>query len=233
MADHTAPQEEGPRRAPGAPGPPPQHAARAWAVPPPIAAVALAGARPHPVPGSRATARPPRRRDATAPRGGSPLTVREAGPADLEAALAMHRRCSRRTLAMRYQGPPGEADGYLRHLLSPHFGRTLAVQAAGGRLVALGHLLWDDDEAEAALLVEDAWQRRGLGTDLLRQLLAAAAGMGYRSVYVVTRSLDAAMVATVRTAGVPLDYRVEGATLVVTAHLDERRTAAAGPAGPH
>ncbi|WP_344290902.1 GNAT family N-acetyltransferase, partial [Streptomyces synnematoformans] len=194
--------------------------------------MALAGTRPHPVPASRATARPPRRRDATAPRGGSPLTVREAGPADLEAALAMHRRCSRRTLAMRYQGPPGEADGYLRHLLSPHFGRTLAVQTAGGRLVALGHLLWDDDEAEAALLVEDAWQRRGLGTDLLRRLLATAAGMGYRSVYVVTRSLDAAMAATVRTAGVPLDYRVEGATLVVTAHLDERATAAAGPAGP-
>ncbi|WP_407563270.1 GNAT family N-acetyltransferase [Streptomyces sp. 184] len=221
MADHTAPTEEGPRRAPAAPGPYT------------IAAVARAGARPHPLPACCPGARPPRRRDATGPRNASPLAFREAGPEDYDAALAMHRRCSRSTLAMRYQGPPGEADGYLRHLLSPHFGRTLAVQTAGGRLVALGHLLWDDAEAEVALLVEDAWQRRGLGTDLLRRLLAMAAGMGYGSVYVVTRSLDAAMGATLRGAGVPLEYQVEGATLVVTAHLDELLIPAAGRAGCH
>ncbi|WP_442814255.1 GNAT family N-acetyltransferase [Streptomyces sp. NBC_01808] len=220
MADHTAPRGQGPRRASAAPGPYT------------IAAVLRAGGRAHNVTDRRPGARPPRRRDAPGPRTASPLTVREAGPEDHDAALALHRRCSRRTLAMRYQGPPDEADGYLRHLLSPHFGRTLAVQTAGGRLVALGHLLWDDDEAELALLVEDAWQRRGLGTDLLRRLLTTAAGMGYGSVYVVTRSLDAAMDATLRKAGVPLEYQVEGATLVVTARLDERLTSAAGPAGP-
>jgi len=219
MADHTEPTEEGPRRAPATPGPYT------------IAAVARAGGRAHPAPDCRPGARPPRRRDATRPRAAGPFTVREAGPGDHDAALAMHRRCSRRTLGMRYQGPPDEADGYLRHLLSPHFGRTLAVQTAGGRLVALGHLLWDGDEAEVALLVEDAWQRRGLGTDLLRRLLAMAAGLGYASVYVVTRALDAAMAATVRKAGVPLEYQVDGATLVVTAHLDERLIPAAGPAG--
>lgn len=219
MADHTAPAEKCSRRAPATPGPYP------------IAAAARTAGRAHPTPDCRPGARPPRRRDAARPRAAGPLTVHEAGPGDHDAALAMHRRCSRRTLAMRYPGPPGEADAYLRHLLSPHFGRTLAVRTAGGRIVALGHLLWDDDEAEVALLVEDAWQRRGLGTDLLHRLLAMAAGMGYGSVYVVTRALDAAMAATVRKAGVPLEYQVDGATLVVTAHLNKRLIPAARPAG--
>ncbi|MEU5227628.1 hypothetical protein AB0G82_00005, partial [Streptomyces anulatus] len=29
------------------------------------------------------------------------------------------------------------------------------------------HLLWDGDETEVALLVEDDWQRRGIGSELL------------------------------------------------------------------
>ncbi|MET8190418.1 hypothetical protein ABZV15_32510, partial [Streptomyces sp. NPDC005246] len=38
---------------------------------------------------------------------------------------------------------------------------------------ALGHLLWDGDETEVALLVEDDWQRRGIGSE---QLLMPATG---------------------------------------------------------
>ncbi|MCZ9342219.1 GNAT family N-acetyltransferase, partial [Streptomyces sp. TRM76130] len=81
------------------------------------------------------------------------ITVSRAGPGDLEAAKAMHDRCSARTLALRYHGPVHDADRYLNHLLSPRYGRTLAVRAASGRVVGLGHLLWDGDETEVALLV--------------------------------------------------------------------------------
>lgn len=93
--------------------------------------------------------------------------MRRADVSDLDAAKAMHERCSPRTLSMRYHGPVGDADRYLNHLLSPRFGRTLAVQTASGRVVGLGHLLWDGDETEIALLVEDDWQRRGIGAELV------------------------------------------------------------------
>jgi GNAT superfamily N-acetyltransferase len=152
---------------------------------------------------------------------GSDITVRRADTRDLEAARAMHERCSARTLKLRYHGPVGDADRYLNHLLSPRYGRTLAVQTASGRIVGLGHLLWDGDETEVALLVEDPWQRRGVGTELLSRLVAMAVEAGCSSVYAVTQASNTGMVAAMRGLGLPLDYQVEEGTLVITARLGE------------
>ncbi|MER7487491.1 GNAT family N-acetyltransferase [Streptomyces sp. NPDC126497] len=162
----------------------------------------------------------PRGRDVlTLPEGGA-LSVRRADTGDLAAARAMHERCSAETLRMRYHGPVGDADRYLNHLLSPRFGRTLAAQTASGRIVGLGHLLWDGDETEVALVVEDAWQRRGVGTELLTRLVAMAAEAGCSDVYAVTQASNTGMVAAMRGLGLPLDYRIEEGTLVITARLD-------------
>ncbi|MFF9030127.1 GNAT family N-acetyltransferase [Streptomyces iakyrus] len=152
---------------------------------------------------------------------GSDITVRRADTRDLEAARAMHERCSDRTLKLRYHGPVGDADRYLNHLLSPRYGRTLAVQTASGRIVGLGHLLWDGDETEVALLVEDTWQRRGVGAELLSRLVAMAVEAGCSSVYAVTQASNTGMVAAMRGLGLPLDYQVEEGTLVITARLGE------------
>ncbi|MGW2567958.1 GNAT family N-acetyltransferase [Streptomyces sp. NPDC001537] len=154
---------------------------------------------------------------------GNEITVRRADARDLEAAKAMHERCSARTLGMRYHGPVGDADRYLSHLLSPRFGRTLAVQTASGRLVGLGHLLWDGDETEVALLIEDKWQRRGVGGELLERLVAMAAEAGCESVYAVTQASNTGMVAAMRGLGLPLDYQIEEGTLVITARLQTGR----------
>ncbi|WP_327249629.1 GNAT family N-acetyltransferase [Streptomyces sp. NBC_01320] len=151
---------------------------------------------------------------------GNEITVRRADRSDLAAARAMHDRCSEQTLRLRYHGPVRDADRYLDHLLSPRFGRTLAVQTASGRLVALGHLLWDGDETEVALLVEDDWQRRGIGSELLGRLVTLAVEAGCDSVYAVTQASNTGMVAAMRTLELPLDYQIEEGTLVITARLD-------------
>ncbi|MGW0966030.1 GNAT family N-acetyltransferase [Streptomyces sp. NPDC002516] len=151
---------------------------------------------------------------------GNAITVRRADVSDLDAAREMHDRCSARTLSMRYHGPVGDADRYLNHLLSPSFGRTLAVRTASGRIVGLGHLLWDGDETEVALLVEDEWQRRGIGIELLGRLVAMATEAGCASVYAVTQASNTGMVAAMRGLGLPLDYQIEEGTLVITARLD-------------
>ncbi|MFG2287543.1 GNAT family N-acetyltransferase [Streptomyces sp. NPDC048595] len=161
--------------------------------------------------------RVPRRRDVLTLPEGNEITVRRADTSDLRAAREMHDRCSTRTLALRYHGPVGDADRYLGHLLSPRFGRTLAVETASGRLVALGHLLWDGDETEVALLVEDDWQQRGVGAELLRRLVAMAAETGCESVYAITQASNTGMVAAMRGLGLPLDYQIEEGTLVITA----------------
>lgn len=164
--------------------------------------------------------RVPRGQDVLTLPEGEDITVRRAGTDDLEAAKALHARCSPRTLRARYHGPLADADRYLNHLLSPRFGRTLAVETVSGRVIGLGHLLWDGDETEVALLVEDEWQRRGIGSELLGRLAAMAAEAGCEHVYAVTQSSNTGMVAAMRGLGLPLDYQVEEGTLVVTARLD-------------
>ncbi|MFI6938931.1 GNAT family N-acetyltransferase [Streptomyces sp. NPDC050418] len=162
----------------------------------------------------------PRAQDVLTLPEGNAITVRRADLSDVTAAKAMHERCSPETLRLRYHGPVGDADAYLQHLLGPRHGRTLAVQTASGRLVALGHLLWDGDETEVALLVEDDWQRRGIGTELLERLVEMAVEAGCGSVYAVTRAANTGMVAAMRGLGLPLDYQIEEGTLVITARLD-------------
>ncbi|MFD6229725.1 GNAT family N-acetyltransferase [Streptomyces sp. NPDC060232] len=169
--------------------------------------------------------RVPRSQDVLTLPEGNEITVRRADGSDLAAARAMHDRCSERTLGLRYHGPVTDADRYLGHLLSPRFGRTLAATTASGKLVALGHLLWDGDETEVALLIEDDWQRRGIGTELLSRLIAMAVEAGCDSVYAVTRAANTGMVAAMRGLGLPLDYQIEEGTLVITARLG------AAPAG--
>ncbi|BFP56796.1 N-acetyltransferase family protein [Streptomyces griseus] len=174
--------------------------------------------------------RVPRSEDVLTLPEGNEITVRRADRGDLAAARAMHDRCSQRTLGLRYHGPVKDADRYLDHLLSPRFGRTLAVQTASGKLVALGHLLWDGDETEVALLVEDDWQRRGIGSELLGRLVALAVEAGCDSVYAVTQSHNTGMVAAMRALELPLDYQIEEGTLVITARLTTE--GAARPSAP-
>ncbi|MEU0333594.1 GNAT family N-acetyltransferase [Streptomyces sp. NPDC006193] len=181
---------------------------------------------------SRLGPRIPSGRDVLTLPEGNDIAVRRAGSGDLAAARAMHERCSPRTLGLRYHGPVGDADRYLNHLLSPRFGRTLAAQTASGRIVGLGHLLWDGDETEVALLVEDDWQRRGVGGELLGRLVAMAVEAGCESVYAVTQAANTGMVAAMRGLGLPLDYQVEEGTLVITARLDTAPATAAPQARP-
>ncbi|MFF4383801.1 GNAT family N-acetyltransferase [Kitasatospora sp. NPDC001547] len=181
--------------------------------------------QPHP-PAARPAGRAPEAPSRLSGPDGTELLLRPAGPADRAAALAMHDRCSPAALRQRYHGPVRDAGRYLDHLLDPRHGRSYAVTAPDGRVVALGHLMWDDDEAELAVLVEDAWQRRGLGLALLRRLSAAARAAGVRTVYAVTQGGNTGLIAAMRRLGTPLDFQSEDGTLVITA------TPAAGdPAG--
>ncbi|MFJ9774933.1 GNAT family N-acetyltransferase [Kitasatospora sp. NPDC101157] len=186
-------------------------------------------ARPHPAPAARAGEAASR---LSLP-DGTGLVLRPAGPADKAAALAMHRRCSPAALRLRYHGPVRDAGRYLDHLLDPRHGRSLVVAAPDGQVLALGHLMWDDGEAELAVLVEDAWQRRGLGLALLRRLTATARATGIGTVYAVTQAANAGLIAAMRRLAAPLDFRAEDGTLVITATLAAGAAAAPAPLRGH
>ncbi|MFE0450122.1 GNAT family N-acetyltransferase [Streptomyces sp. NPDC058914] len=135
------------------------------------------------------------------------------GPGDLARTVAMHRRCSPQTLWSRYHRAMGDSRTYLPTLLARPGSVHLAAQDTTGRIVAVGHLMPDHPAVEAALLVEDSWQGRGLGTRLLHQLGRHALTGGWATLYGLVRSGDERIDAILRHASVPVHRREEGGTV--------------------
>lgn len=126
---------------------------------------------------------------------GERVLVRAPRPDDAESLQAMHLRCSPASLCRRYLGSASRAPAVLLPVLlglSPD-SVALVAEARDRRLVALANLFTNDDATgDVALLVEDSWQRRGLGTALVRRLAAEARDRGLHALTVVTvRSNDA------------------------------------------
>jgi GNAT superfamily N-acetyltransferase len=111
---------------------------------------------------------------------GAALVLRIGRPADADAVLALHNRCSRSTLFHRYRTGTGTIPRrWLHRLLLPPRGLSL-LAVAGRDVVGLGQLIPDADgaQAEVSLLVEDDWQHNGIGTALLARLATVAGSLG-------------------------------------------------------
>lgn len=110
------------------------------------------------------------------------LIVRPSAGRDLAAVAQMHRRCSARSLLNRYRsgGRPPAVVALDLALRRPY---SVVAVTECGVVVATGFLAHDgihsQDCVEVGLLVEDAWQRRGIGTELMCHLAGAAQVAGY------------------------------------------------------
>jgi GNAT superfamily N-acetyltransferase len=144
---------------------------------------------------------------------GAELLIRPAGPDDADAVRRLHGRSSVATLGRRYRaGPP--SDARLRRLLTPAGGLTLLAQH-GDEVVAMANLLVEGDLGEVALLVEDAWQRRGVGTALLRRVMEYARHADFAAVVAHAGADNVAMLRTLRRLGAGTTDR-DGPMLSVT-----------------
>ena len=111
------------------------------------------------------------------------LEVRPAGPEDAERVRRFFERLSPESVYRRFftlfPAPPPKLVSYLAGPETDDHETLAALD--GDEIVALAS--WDrrvpaGDEAELAILVEDAWQHRGLGRALMRMLTAEAAHHG-------------------------------------------------------
>ncbi|MFJ3671150.1 GNAT family N-acetyltransferase [Streptomyces sp. NPDC090106] len=162
--------------------------------------------------------------------------ITPTGPADLAATVALHRRCSPQTLWSRYHRAMPDPATYLPTLLSRPGSVHLAVRDDTGRQIAVAHLMPDRSAAEAALLVQDSWQGRGLGTLLLRGLARHAADGGWETLYGLFLSGDDGRIDTIlRHADVPVHRTEEGDTVTAWARardLAALRTTGESRCGP-
>ncbi|MDT7581026.1 MAG: hypothetical protein QOK35_2290 [Pseudonocardiales bacterium] len=115
---------------------------------------------------------------------GSEVLLRDAGPSDAPLVAALHARCSPESRRARFLSPvPRLSAQQLRDLVGSDGGRAvLALTADGGSAIGLADLrrtsVPEPRTAHFGVLVEDAWQHRGLGTALVRRIAETAVEYG-------------------------------------------------------
>ncbi|TDC57283.1 GNAT family N-acetyltransferase [Micromonospora sp. KC207] len=154
---------------------------------------------------------------------GAEAVVRPATADDLTGVLELHEGCSARTLQRRYLGgaaPPAPAR--LRRLVEPAQGLTLIATTTGSGgaaepvVVAMASLLTEGDEAEVALLVRDDWQRRGIGTALLRRLMGHAERVGLAALVLHVQAENTPMLRTLHRLARPTATERDGSLVTVS-----------------
>jgi RimJ/RimL family protein N-acetyltransferase len=152
---------------------------------------------------------------------GVEVTIRRATADDVDAVVALHGRCSMTSRLRRYlAGIRCPTDATLARLLSPATGRCLVVENAEGTLVAMANLVWDgNNDPELALLIEDSWQNRRLGTVLARRLAVIASQAGAHSVRAVIHTGNVPMLQIMANLGHRLHREYDGGLLTLIATL--------------
>lgn len=123
---------------------------------------------------------------------------------DVRGLIRMHAECSDTTVRRRFLSPlPTMSSSLALQLLTPPGGFSL-VADRGGRLAAVITVAPDQPgsaDAEAGLLVADAWQRRGIGTALLSMAVREAPRAGFTALHLRVLPDNPAVVAMIAAAG--------------------------------
>jgi GNAT superfamily N-acetyltransferase len=137
---------------------------------------------------------------------------------DRAAVLAMVARCSRTSLFHRFHGFT-DGQAYTRRLFERQSVDDTLVAWDGSACVGLGTLGRDEDgTADLGVLVEDAWQRRGVGSQLVASLIDAARADGASRVRANILGEDRFLVDMLRPAG-PLTATIESGAISVDVDL--------------
>ncbi len=157
---------------------------------------------------------------------GSPVRLRPIRPEDEPRWHRMLAECSPETIRSRFRSMFHE----MTHEMATRFcfidyDRELAIVAELAedeeKLIGVGHLVCDPDHTDAdyAVLVPDAWQKRGVGALLTQTCLEIAAEWGLSEVVGETEPLNAGMLATFKRAGFELDYDTDPDIVIVRKSL--------------
>jgi RimJ/RimL family protein N-acetyltransferase len=153
---------------------------------------------------------------------GAEVVLRAATAADAALVAALHARCSPHTRGLRSLSTrPVLSAAVLQQLIGADGSTSvLAVTTDGGAAVGLANLVGTGaGTAEVALLVEDLWQGRGVGTALARKLVELARTDQLTEFTAMSRADNGALTRVLRRAGLRPRGRLEGGALCVRAAL--------------
>jgi GNAT superfamily N-acetyltransferase len=112
------------------------------------------------------------------------ISVHRVTGADAQAIASMWQRCTLATRIARFHAPVRDIPAaYLTAVSADPSASVVAACQNCGAVVALASLIPEasQDSAEIGVLVEDAWQRAGIGRRLVAHLTAIAQARGITS----------------------------------------------------
>ena len=150
------------------------------------------------------------------------VVMRIAEPNDVPAMLALHQRCSADSLRFRYLSAYVPDEATLLAMIS----RTHTLLAwHDDSVIGMGNLVFESHIAELALLVEDAWQGRGVGWLVGTELAQLARHRGATTLNATTAGSNRRVHELMgRIAGVPMTVEYAEGTAYVTCPLTTSST---------
>jgi GNAT superfamily N-acetyltransferase len=156
-------------------------------------------------------------------RDGTRLLVRPIRPDDADALVALHARLSADTIYRRYFGVRPHLAPADVHRFTRVDGRArfALVAMRGSDLVAVARYEGRPGElsAELAVVVDDALQHQGVGRLMLERLVDVAREAGLGEIAADVLAGNAAMLALLRTLGLPRRSETDGDTVTVYVDL--------------
>ncbi|MGH2754137.1 MAG: GNAT family N-acetyltransferase, partial [Actinomycetota bacterium] len=179
-------------------------------------------------------------------RDGSTVHIRPILPSDLDDVDDLFTRVSFQSLRLRFHGVHHPSRDELRRFVEIDYRDSFSLVAVtalgdGPRIVALAtYIGTTEKKAELALLVDDPFHGRGIGSILIEHLSEAAAEAGIETLEAEILSANSEMLEVLRSLELPVDSKVsfgavhaEFPTSPTPAALEafERREAVASAAG--
>jgi GNAT superfamily N-acetyltransferase len=155
------------------------------------------------------------------------VTLRRVTSSGIAAIGAMWERCSLATRTARFHAPVRDIPAsYLTAVLADPAAHVMAVSQPDGDVVGLASLIRGPggDTAELGVLVEDAWQRRGIGQRLAAHLISAAPARGITTLTASIQAANAPVADLLRRVPGQFSIAIDGWVLNVRVCLLEART---------
>jgi GNAT superfamily N-acetyltransferase len=150
------------------------------------------------------------------------LLIRSAGPVDIEALVAMHDRCSLETRIARWHAPIRNIPAsYLAEVTAgiQSHAAVVAADANPYQLIGLASACAVSPGGwELGMLVEDTWQRRGVGRAMLRALVEEVTARGGRELLAVSLDERRSVLRNLSELG-PVTFSAESTTVTARVRL--------------
>ena len=163
---------------------------------------------------------------------GTPVLFRAIRPDDDERLRRLFYRLSPESVYLRFFAPMNRPNARMVHRLSnvDYVDRLAMVAVVDDEVAGVARydrlsatapaaLKVDPGDAEAAVIVEDAWQGRGIATRLMWRLTAAAVPRGVTTFTASVLAQNRPMLGLLRVLGSELDMVLEGGEYLVRLRL--------------